>query len=184
MSNPFNDFGFHTRDGFRTARKFILYPFLTVILLTVALAAGLYAFNANKVPTTTPDLTNPEVVGQAATTDLYANALFSAMNCVRDYPEQSCDQDEKKTKLIISASQEILVINNENFPITDKDTLREVLTTTVLKDIEFTNLTTQQKGKKIDTITYTNSSQQTVIMNFGKNENDEVILKSIEVQLP
>lgn len=157
-------------------------PAVLVLVIMFAVAGAMYFVNANKVPTSTPDLTDPKVAGQAATTDMYSDALISAFNCVQNYPESSCDKDDVKSKLIIAANQEILNVNGKPYPVPDKTTLKEVLASPPFAGMDWTNMNTEQRGKQVETIDYTNDAGQAISFTFGEDENGEKIVTQMTIK--
>lgn len=181
-SNLRSVFVHEMRGGVGIAFRWVLLPALIIVILGAVIGGGSIAYYAfqqsNNSSLTPPDVMNPDDTG--ATTDMYADTFLSAIDCMNQ-ENSSCDLDNRKSDLIVLASQEVLVVNGEKYPVPSAEDVPKAVEDAGLGDFDVTEFSTTEEGSTDDTIVYT-SDTQTLTLKFKKDDNGELVVSSIELE--
>lgn len=170
---------FELREGVKTWFKWILIPIVMWLVVMGVLAAGYYGIQSARMPQGPPNIMNPDETN--ATTDLYADSLFSALSCMKLEEDGGCNIEDRKSTMIQNVTSEILVVNDQKYPIPEKENLLQAVKNTELSQITYSTLLTEQRGQNIEEITYANN-EHTVTVFFSKNIEGELLVTNIAIE--
>lgn len=179
MSLRPDELEFELRQGWKTWIKWVLLPLVAWLMIMGVIAAGYYGIQSARMPQGPPNIMNPDDTN--ASTDLYADSLFAALSCMKLEEEGGCNIEDRKSNMIQNVTSEILVVNNQKYPIPEKGDLLKAVKDTELSKITYSTLLTEQRGENVEDITYEND-QHTVTVFFSKNIEGELLVTNIAIE--
>lgn len=173
-----DEFLFEMRRGRNKMLIWIGIPFLVISLIALLSSGIVLATQMKNIPNGPPNILSQEQT--QATTDLYADSVLDAMNCMRNGETGGCNINDLKSNMLKNITGGKLDINGQTYYFTNKDELKQVIQGTVLKELSYVNLDTTQRGRMEKTINYSND-EETVKLTFVTRPNQELELEKIDV---
>lgn len=126
----------------------------------------------------------PEALRQEesqATTDLYADSIIMALNCMKTDESGGCNIDDNRSTLIQNVTEGVITLNGKDYSAGNKDAILKTVDDTILNDISYNSLNTENRGTMDEEISYS-SKDHTLKFNFTENSNGELVLTTLEAE--
>lgn len=162
-------------EGATRARRFILYPFILIVVIGSIALGTLYAVQTQAIPD------QAEVMKQAetqASTDMYADSFIAGLMCMKTGGDGGCDINGNKSSMITTVTAGTLTINDKEYSTADSASIQKTMDDSALGDLHYPTLITDEKGSMNNVITY-NDGAHDVTFTFTQDENGEMIVQEV-----